>query len=378
MTRVDEYADKLEAFDDGFQPSTCQRPTRLLRQPPLAHLGNKLQVLADIVTESTAREAYEFTVARSVEERQWGTYLRVLGEDENGDLQVELRGAEPEVEKVAASLLRDFWRSTAPLLRPDLRHVHGWSIWAVSGGVGAETAYHCDYAELFRRKTNIIIPPLHAATLQVSPVDDSEVEGGTFAAHSGGLAHYAQHGHKCCKTRPGVQANKQSKAPTNIDLSAAERGGRMDDGGRMDAASGSAADEDPLRPTPDWRADPGWTYAPYKFCQGTLSMGELPHASDVVRRWPKGMSRVVVGINSMGFVEGPSENRCPQHSLEFRFNMKLEMLIKRAGGAEAAAKMLATHLRKKRGQAQSAASDHNAPCDVDCSHAEKSPDGVRA
>lgn len=346
--RRSSFASRLEPFCDGFTPGSCGgKPTRLLRNPKAANLGEALTVLPDVVTERTARDAYNFTVSRPIEERSWGTYLRLLGEDADGELQVELRGAEPEVEAVAAALLREFWRSTSKLLRPDLKHVHGWSIWAVAGGVGAETAYHVDYAEIFRRKTNILVPPVHAATLQISPVGDGEVEGGTFGAHSGGLAHYSANGHKCCKSRPRCAA---------IDLSA-------EGGDASGAAAGGAAREQKQhdKPTPDWMEDPGWTYVPYKFRQGTLSMGELPHASDVVRRWPEGLSRVVVGINSMGFIEGPSELRCPQHSLEFRTNLKLEMLIRKAGGAEAAAKMLATQLRKKRGKAQSAASDQCTP-----------------
>ena len=52
---------------------------------------------------------------------------------------------------------------------PDLEHVHGFSVWAVVGDVGFKTAYHLDYAEVFRHRTNVIRPPLHAATLQVGP-----------------------------------------------------------------------------------------------------------------------------------------------------------------------------------------------------------------
>ena len=129
----------------------------------------------------------------------------------------------------------------------------------------------------------------------------------------------------------------------------------------MGAGAVSAKHE---RPTPDWLIDDGWTYVPYKFRQGTLSSGELPHASEVVERWPEGLSRVVVGINTMGFVEGPSEHRCPQHSLEFRTNLKFELLVRKAGGPEAAAKLLATQIRKKRGKAQSAASDCGAGADM--------------
>ena len=105
-----------------------------------------------------------------------------------------------------------------------LRHVHGFSVWAVCGGEGLQTDYHMDYAEVFRRRTNIVAPAIHAATLQVSPVaaGGGDVEGGTFGAHAGGLAHYQAHGYKT-RTRP---------AP---------------DG----------------KPTQDWGDDGGWSYAPY-------------------------------------------------------------------------------------------------------------------
>ena len=60
-----------------------------------------------------------------------------------------------------------------------------------------------DYAEVFRRRTNIVAPAIHAATLQVSPVaaDGGDVEGGTFGAHAGGLAHYRAPGYKT-RARP--------------------------------------------------------------------------------------------------------------------------------------------------------------------------------
>ena len=312
----------LEPFDDGFIPSTCAgKPTRLLRQPafPLARLPPGLTVLPEAVSDAAARAVYEFTAARS---EPWGTYLRLAAdggaaEDGGGALRLEAKGAEPEVEALALAILQDLWAGAAgALMRPDLRHVHGFSVWAVCGGEGLQTDYHMDYAEVFRRRTNIVAPAIHAATLQVSPVaaDGGDVEGGTFGAHAGGLAHYQAHGYKT-RTRP---------AP---------------DG----------------KPTQDWGDDGGWSYAPYAFRQATLCDGTLPHAASRVERWPAGMRRVVVGINSMGFVEGPMELEVPQHSAAFRRMVKTEMLLQKLGPEQLLKKLHAIRRRKAAAAAAAAA-----------------------
>ena len=159
--------------------------------------------------------------------------------------------------------------------------MHGFSVWAVVGGVGLETAYHVDYAEVYRRRTNVIIPPVHAATLQVSPVAPADVEGGTFGAHSGGLDHYRKLGYKCrlaaSPAPPGQPTFDWGQAASPVGTCGGGEGGGC------------------------------WEFAPYAFRQATLCCGELPHAADRVVRWPASHCRVVVGINSMGFVEGPTE-----------------------------------------------------------------------
>ena len=317
--------DAAEPFDDGFIPPTkLDAPTKLLRNAQPSKL-NGLHVLPNAISESAAREAYKFTTSRPRDEpgqQEWGTYFKIDGEDGSGKLQLHLRGAEPEVETLAATLLQEFYSTARDLLKPDLSKIHGFSVWAVVGGPNTETAYHIDYAEVFRRQTNVIIPPIHAATLQVAPIEegDTQVLGGKFGANSGGLEHYRKLGYKA----------------------------RRDPGKRH-----------PRYPTSDWveGENAGWSFAPYTFRQATLSSGELPHAADRVIVWPKGVQRVVVGLNSMGFVEGPTECKLPQHSYDFRLMLKLELLCRKAGGPEGVAKMLLEHVKKKRGQAQSAASD---------------------
>ena len=233
--------ESTEAFDDGFESPVSSQPCRLYRQPVPRLLPPGLTVLQDAVSEEAALAAYHFTCREGG--RRWGTYFTLEGEGsaDAGELPLRQRGVEPEVESMAKQLLADFWRSGAgELMQPDLAHVHGFSVWAVVGGVGMETKYHVDYAEIYRRRTNCVVPPLHSITIQVSPVQSEQVEGGTFGAHIEGLAHYSKHGYKCRRrpTEPGTDA-----------------------------------------PTDDWEKDPGWQYAPYKFRQATLSSGELMHAT---------------------------------------------------------------------------------------------------
>ena len=279
----DELA-AAEAYDDGFTPSACAKPTRLLRQPALRRLPPGMTVLQGAVDPTLALEAYEYTAALG---EPWGTYLTLDGEAAPGELNLRHIGAEPEVESLASRLLASFWRRcAAELCGPDLEHVHGFSVWAVVGDVGFKTAYHLDYAEVFRHRTNVIRPPLHAATLQVSPVPPGSFAGGSFGAHLDGLKHYGAHGYK---TRLG----------------------------------GEPADD---APTTDWGSCGRWQFAPYRFNQATLSCGELPHAADTVTAWPSHLRRVVIGINSMGRAEGPSEAALPQHSKAFKRHLKLQQL----------------------------------------------------
>lgn len=306
----------LEPFDDGFEPSTCKQPTRLLRQPKPSLLPAELMVLPEAIGEAEALEVFNFTSGR---DEPWGTYLPLEGESD-GELQLAPKGAEPEVERIAAACLRAFWRTKAgELLRPDMKHVHGFSVWAVAGHVGDMTAYHMDYAEVFRRRNNIVAPAIHAATLQVSPVEAGDIEGGTFGAHVGGLEHYQHHGYKVRKMPPN------DGAPTN-----------------------------------DWAAGEGWTFAPYAFRQATLSDGTLPHAASRLVRWPAGVKRVVVGINSMGFTEGPFELETPQHSAAFRRMLKLDSLCQNVKPEMLAQYLLKVRRQKKAAEAAAKAAGEGA------------------
>lgn len=280
------------AFDDGFQPPRCPHLSRMLPQPALRSdrlcpgNGRQLVVIPEAVDDSLAREAFAFS---SKYAGSWGTYLELNGLEPDGSPRLRASSGsdgEPDVTALALRLVKSLLRRGAgSLLLPDLDRLHGFSLWSVQGGVGQMTEYHVDYAEIYRRETGIIRPPLHAITLQLSPVDPEDIEGGTFGAHVGGIEHYAQHGYKCRLAPP--------------------QGGY---------------------PTPDWCTDAGWRHAPYAFNQATVSAGDLPHASSRVVKWPVHIPRVVIGINTFGPEEGPVEARLPLHSAAFRRALKLQRL----------------------------------------------------
>ena len=73
------------------------------------------------------------------------------------------------------------------------------------------------------------------------------------------------------------------------------------------------------------------------------------------------MRRVVVGINSMGFVEGPMELEVPQHSAEFRKMVKTEMLLQKLGPEQLLKKLHAIRRRKAAAAAAAAAAAGGAP-----------------
>ena len=68
---------------------------------------------------------------------------------------------------------------------------------------------------------------------------------------------------------------------------------------------------------------------------------------------------MVVGINSMGFVEGPMELEVPQHSAAFRKMVKTEMLLQKLGPEQLLKKLHA--IRRRKAAAAAAAAAGGAP-----------------
>jgi hypothetical protein len=84
-------------------------------------------------------------------------------------------------------------------------------------------------------------------------------------------------------------------------------------------------------------------------------------AAQTASRARADVPRVVIGINTFGPLEGAEEQQVPQHSAEFRSNLKLEMLVRKAGGAEGFARML-IDMKRKRG-ARSSSRPPDEACD---------------
>jgi hypothetical protein len=146
--------------------------------------------------------------------------------------------------------------------------------------------YHIDYAEWHRKQTNVICPPLFAITIQVSPLSEGQMEGGDYAANRNGLKHYSKYGFKSCHV----------PIPDGV-------------------------------PIADWdEPDSGWVKVPYAFNRAVMHPGEWPHLATRVRSLPRGVQRVVIGINPFPAYVGPLEMVAPQHSDAFRKQLKMDKL----------------------------------------------------
>jgi hypothetical protein len=167
--------------------------------------------------------------------------------------------------------------------------IHGVQVWALPATKGSSVPYHLDYAEYIRYTHNVIVPPLYAGTVQCTP---HVLQGGTFAVHMGGLDHYRQHGYKGC-----LSSKLQNGDVEEMHLG--DCGGRVEQG-----ISGK-----------------GWVSIPYRFNQGILHSGTLPHLSDKVldiEGAEKGAKRVIIGFNVFGHGVGEWVQKCPEHSDHFR------------------------------------------------------------
>lgn len=172
--------------------------------------------------------------------------------------------------------------------------IHGVQVWALPATKGSSVPYHLDYAEYIRYTHNIIVPPLYAGTVQCTPYS---VKGGTFAVHMGGLQHYQKHGYKGCLSMVqseqcvGWDEDKMNLVET-VTVMKEESG------------------------------EPGWVTVPYRFNQGILHSGTLPHLSgkvlDIEDTKEGGAKRVVMGFNIFGHRVGEWVQRCPEHSDKFR------------------------------------------------------------
>jgi hypothetical protein len=190
-------------------------------------------------------------------------------------------------------------------LREDSKRIHGCAVWCLSSGITNQVEYHIDYAELYRYfislstphslssfllsyETNVIHPPLYAATCQVSSLTNDEMIGGDFYANVRGLEHYKQFGYK------GI-----------------------------------------LRSSEEFTADlltDDWIKIPYRRNRGTLHDGDYPHFSSPIQTITPGKKRVILGLNFFSESVGECCQRAPEHSDAFNRTVKLYQMMSKLGG----------------------------------------------
>ena len=183
--------------------------------------------------------------------------------------------------------------------------VHGVGVWALSSDTHSSVPYHMDYAEFIRYEHNIIVPPLFAGTLHCTPPPHSVV-GGEFAINRKGWDHYDRYGYKGLKhgndkmtgwSRPRNSGNKHTEI--NCD------------------------------------SESGWITIPYKFNQGTLFTGNLPHLSGPVTGFKEEIKkcsindtkRVILGFNVFSNDVGHLVQKVPEHSDTFRQRVRLHQAM---------------------------------------------------
>lgn len=182
-----------------------------------------------------------------------------------------------------------------------LRQAHGVAVWALSSRPGASVQYHIDYAELLRYEYNVTVPPLWAGTIQCSALcnndqianatENARMVGGEFCVNLRGLEHYAEHGYKGMISGDPMGGWKSPDSETG--------------GIHFDSSN-------------------KWTTIPYACNQGIAHNGDLPHLSAPIQQIDdENLSRVIVGFNVFGHDVGARVAKAPEHSRQFRRQVKL-------------------------------------------------------
>ncbi len=265
---------ETEPISDGWNG------TRLVLTHPATPAA--VRVVDDALPAELAQEAYAFTIAYG---RSWGGYATAR-EAEAADSVAPPEAADDaaNLKSLIARIARAVWLgeggAAAELLGPERHRLHGFAMWANSGCVGEECSYHLDYAELHRRRSNLLHPPLLASTVHVSPLAEGEMDGGTFGVHTAGIEHYRRFGHH------GVL--------------------QRDDPGALER---------------DWETDSRWVKVSYRHRRAILFDGTLPHCATRIAAMPAGARRVVIGINCFDNCIGPIVSQAPVHSDAYRAAM---------------------------------------------------------
>lgn len=193
--------------------------------------------------------------------------------------------------------------------RDFLKQAHGVAVWALSSRPGASVQYHIDYAELLRYEYNVTVPPLWAGTIQCSALCNNDLitenakpskrmVGGEFCVNLRGLDHYAEHGYK------GMISGDPMGGWKSLDTAIG--------GVHLDSSN-------------------KWVTIPYACNRGIVHNGDLPHLSAPIQHIDDdNLSRVIVGFNVFGHDVGSRVAKAPEHSRQFRRQVKLYRTTLRA------------------------------------------------
>ena len=330
----------LKDFDDGHIPEGVESPTKLYQskhnhdeteRTAAQHASTpSVQVCKEALPPSLSRQIYHHTVEREI---PWGTYVtkeeamavhvqcpplehHVVHVDETSPSKFpegkrESTNDNDMIQKLATCAVRHFifkhhdedkssqniQQIAGHRLSPNLdSKVHGVQIWALPAKTGSSVPYHIDYAEYIRYTHNVIVTPLYAGTVQCTP---HSVKGGTFAVNLGGLQHYQNFGYKCALKKKNNQDKMAEWSDNDVKQVQVK--------------------------------DDGWVSIPYRFNQGIMHTGSLPHLSGTVMDVERG-KRVIVGFNVFDHDIGPIVSKCPEHSDQFRKMVKWHRSIRNATG----------------------------------------------
>lgn len=310
LDKLKNAPDKIVDWNDGFTPSGCNGAKgRMVIDQPRSQPG-LVAIREDVVPNSLAQNLYDSAVEAGV----WGEYVSLdeidsllpscsNGSDSNDGIASDVNENSKSINKtlyrrqLAAQAVHSFFcKRFADLIEEDWneKNVHGVSVWVIASDVGNSVQYHIDYAEMFRFQTNTIYPPMYGGTLHLT--NTTGMEGGGFFVHRDGLEHYRKFQYKCPLEKLGWDG-------TGINTATEQN-----------------------------HSDSKWVEVPYKYNQGTLCDGDLPHFSAPVRSIPEGLKRVIVGFNVCNHEIGPIVQEFPEHSAKFNRFVKLSQTATKTTG----------------------------------------------
>ncbi len=283
---VDWESMNLLVFDDGHTPETMGSVGTRIAEYTLfqRRQTSQVHVYTNALPEVLVDAAYEKTAGNL--QPSWGDYVTVQrikeywDRDAKGLVQLPLSSKDLTVSLAAHFIELSFGECRKPSKHFDSsgaqtphqlwshndfdEQAHGVAVWGLTAHVQSQVPYHLDYAEQIRYESNVIVPPLLAGTLQCTR---DKIHGGDFVVSLEGIPHYQKHGYKCKRRQPSLD---------------------------------------------------GMITVPYHFNQLTCHLGNLPHASTKIEHIGGKQSRVIIGFNVFGHDVGPTVQRAPEHSDQFR------------------------------------------------------------